>query len=208
MSSFVEAGLSAVGITSNRFQTSITSRFSSLLFDAMVREVHSGQSTPTDHPVEAGSVVSDHVIDRPDELELSGIVSNTPIQILSSIFAQPSVPGGDPRTRAEDFYTEIVRLRKAAEIVTASTRLRDYESMIIASETVARDKDTNEIVDIVVRLREFAVATVEAVEAPEPVEPVHKPRPDLGRQQKQPASVEVEEKSQGLFAGFAGLFGG
>lgn len=36
-------------------------------------------STPTDHPIEAGSNVSDHVVDEPDEITIEGFISNEPL---------------------------------------------------------------------------------------------------------------------------------
>lgn len=173
-------------------------------FDATTRETHTGATTPTDHPVEDGSVVSDHAIDQPDELELEGMVTNTPILALASQRSR-SVLGGPASARAEDAFTEIQRLRKTKTIVEAETKLRRYISMLIVGHTVTRDKDTGNILAIVVRLREFRTATVEATTAPEPASSVDAPEPDLGRQQTAPAPAEVDAKSGTLATDLAGF---
>jgi len=49
-----------------------------LTLDASVREVHTGSSTVTDHPVERGSNVADHIRPDPDQLTIEGVISNTP----------------------------------------------------------------------------------------------------------------------------------
>lgn len=204
MTSFITGPLRATGLIDEAFQTSLTSAAGVMLFDAVPRETHRGQSQLTDHPVEDGVVVSDHTIDQPDELELTAIVSNRPILLFARARAEPSVPGGDPQTRAEDAYAEIVRLRKTASLVDVSTRLRDYAAMQIVSETVTRDKDTSEIIEISIRIREFRVATVEAVGVPEATEPedsVHKKKQNQGRKQKAPAPPVVEEKMRSLAVG-------
>jgi hypothetical protein len=176
-------------------------------FDATTREAHSGATRPTDHPVEEGAVVSDHAIDQPDELELQGMVTNTPIQALASQRSR-SVLGGPASARANDAYKEIVRLRKTKTLVQVETELRTYDDMMIVSESVTRDKDTRQILDISVRFREYRTATVQTVEAPEPESVVDSPERDLGRQQTSPASAEVEEKTQGVLVQGAEFFGG
>lgn len=163
-------------------------------FDAAVRESHGGSTTPTDHPVETGAVVSDHAIDQPDTLELAGMISNTPILALASERSR-SVLGGPASSRANDAYEEIVRLRKTKTLVTVETELRTYESMLIVSEAVTREKDTGQILDVVVGFREYRTATVESAPAPTPVSTVDAPEPDGGLKQTAPAAPEVEEKS-------------
>lgn len=49
-----------------------------LTLDASVHEMHTGTSTVTDHPVERGSNVADHIRPDPDEVTIEGVISNTP----------------------------------------------------------------------------------------------------------------------------------
>ena len=176
-------------------------------FDVTTSETHTGSTTPTDHPVESGATVSDHAIDQPDELELSGMVSNTPVLALASERSR-SVLGGPSSARANDAYAEIVRTRKAKTLVSVETELKTYSNMLIVGESVTRDKDTRRILDITVRFREFRTATVESTAAPVPVSTVDSAEPDLGRKQPAPAPAEVEAESTTLLEDFAGLFEG
>jgi hypothetical protein len=175
-------------------------------FDATTLERHIGSTTPTDHPVEDGSVASDHAIDRPDEIELTGMVTNTPVLALASQRSR-SVLGGPASARAQDAYDEIVRLRKTKTLVEVETELRTYTSMLGISESVTRDARTRNILAIVVRYREFRTATVETAAAPEPTSTVDSPEPDLGRQQTAPAPAEVDAKSSTLATDLAGFVG-
>ena len=178
-----------------------------LEFDATTNEKHDGSTTPTDHPVEVGSVVSDHKIDKPDVLILTCIVSNTPVRILASQVSR-SVLGGPASARATDAYSLILDWRKSGTLVLAETELRTYEDMMIVSDSVDRDAATRNILAITIGLREFVTATVETTEAPTPVSNVDAPEPDLGRKQTADPSPEVEEKTSSLLADLANAIGG
>lgn len=70
--------------------------------DASVNEVHRLSAIVTDHPVESGVNISDHVRPDLDRIEIEGVISNTPI-ILPRNFADGTqvieVPiEGPPRT--------------------------------------------------------------------------------------------------------------
>lgn len=172
-------------------------------FDSTARELHEGTSTPTDHPIEDGGLVSDHVIDEPDTIELQGLISNRPILALASQRAR-SVLGHGIEARAEDAYTAIRRMRKQRQLVQVFTEFRDYKDMIILGERVTRDGTTGRVLDVIVRLREFHTATVKTTKAPaEPVDITDKPEPDLGPQQTVPVTTEVAETSKGLFVQLA-----
>ncbi len=51
-----------------------------LSFDASVAERHSLVSEVTDHPVESGANIADHIRPVPLELDLEGVISNTPLR--------------------------------------------------------------------------------------------------------------------------------
>lgn len=66
----------------------------SIAVDATLRQQHSAPSTVTDHPVETGSNISDHIRPEPDTLTLEGIISNTPIR-----WPDDHVGESEPETR-------------------------------------------------------------------------------------------------------------
>lgn len=49
-----------------------------LTLDASIREVHTSSSTVTDHPVETGSNIADHIRPDPDALTMEAVISNSP----------------------------------------------------------------------------------------------------------------------------------
>ena len=52
---------------------------SALEFDATLSEVHSASATVTEHPVEKGAAITDHVRPQLDRVQLEGLITNTPI---------------------------------------------------------------------------------------------------------------------------------
>ena len=52
--------------------------------DFTLREVHARGADVTEHPVERGADIADHIRPRLPELQLEGIVTNTPIEVPAS----------------------------------------------------------------------------------------------------------------------------
>jgi hypothetical protein len=73
-----------------------------VLFDQTVSEGHEATAEVTEHPVEKGSNVADHVRQNPQNLTLEMFVTNTPIVDLgrgSSRFGTCKSPGPRQRLR-------------------------------------------------------------------------------------------------------------
>lgn len=176
-------------------------------FDAVIRETHQGDAQITDHPVEEGSDISDHVRRQPESLQLSAIVSDFPIVIARSNFAKPSAPGGDPNNRAKDAYDFLDDLKNKGFVVGLSTSLRDYRNMVITSLGVTRDKDSGNMASIQLALREITIAQTETVAAPEPVNASRKKKTKLGKKQKKAATPATETKTSLLVDLIGSIFG-
>lgn len=190
------------------YQVVIASDDSQIAFDCMVTERHGGKLVVTEHPVEVGAAVADHARKEPDELSLQGIISDTPILLNLAEDRQPSVSGGSPENRAQDAFEEFQRLQDTVALLTVTTETRDYENMVITSLSTVKDKTRRHILDINLSLREFRRASVETVDAPEPVEPAHKGKRKQGRKQTKAAQPEVETKQGSLFEQIANALGG
>lgn len=174
-------------------------------FDATIAAAHDGTATITKHPVEEGANVTDHIRTEPEALNLEVIVSDTPLIVRASINARPSVPGGGIATRAANAYEFVKGIKDQGKTVTASTKLRDYPSMAVASIGVTQDKDTSNIVRMRIRLEEITIAETGTKPVPEPVNASRTPSEDLGKQNKTPSSTESEETTRvSVLRGFLG----
>lgn len=210
MSSFVtleQRARQRAGQTNRDSITILTDR-QVLKFDAVVREGHSGTTDYTQHPLEDGSVISDHAINQPERLELAVQVSNYPIVVAASFNAEGFVENGDPTRRAEEAYQEFVRLRTNAVVLTVDTTLRGtLENMVITDVPADRDPQTREVLACVIRMQNIRTAEVEVEAATDPVDPANKAGRDIGKQGKTTPPAEVENSGSALRALFTAAGG-
>ncbi len=169
-----------------------------LEFESTISLAHSSSVQVTNHPVEAdiqGSVdITDHIKSEPETLSINGIVSNFPLILDPSINRQPSVPGGNSDLRVWDAYNFLRDAKENGDLLTVGTRLHNYTNMVIVGLSTTQDKDSSEILDVAVDLRQIRTATTESVPAPEPIESPRENKTDRGRRPTTPVSPAVEEK--------------
>lgn len=63
------------------FYSDSKSRSGELIVDAYVGETHSFSSQITEHPIESGSAIVDHVYNQPF-CPLDGVIANTPMTLV------------------------------------------------------------------------------------------------------------------------------
>ncbi len=177
-----------------------------LEIDATVSETHTGSAQLTDHPVESSTDITDHIRRLPEELQITGIVSDTPIIALASLRATPSVPGTNPAARAEAAYQFLKDIKDQGRLVDVATKLRDYTSMAITSLSVTRDKDTANVLSFSLSLREIQIATTEVVTPPVPLDTEKKKKKNLGNKAK--TETAPEPAKQSVLTRVFSLFGG
>lgn len=100
---------------------------SNVFIDATVSEDHSYNNRVTNYPLENGSSISDHIITEPFTLNISGIVSDTPLNILS-IF-----------NRSVDSMNRLIRIVEQKEVITVVTGIKVYTDMVITSLNIPRN---------------------------------------------------------------------
>lgn len=162
--------------------------------DASLSETHSMSAEPTNHPVEAGFEITDHIRKKPDSIQITGVVTDTPLVYLASL-QTPSPLANDHLTpvtyRADLAYAELQRIMNEGETVEVVTSLRSYENMALTSLSVTRDAASGNVLNVSMDLREIIVARSETVSAPTPVTEANAPPRDGGQQAVTPASPET-----------------
>lgn len=159
-------------------------------FDAALSETHRKSNEVTAHPVEAGVDVVDHIRPLPEEIEISGVVSDTPLVYLPSLRA-PSPITDDlthPSDRADIAYWELNRIMDEGELIDVITKLREYENMAITSFTVDRDAATGNVLNASLSLRQVVTVESQTVAAPEPVDKGNTKSKSLGKKTAATAS--------------------
>ena len=111
--------------------------------DATLSEDHSYLARATQFPLENGSFVSDHVVVEPIRLNIRGIVSDTPINLLSDF------------NRSIDNFNRLTRLFETKSIISVITGIRVYRNMVMTSLRVPRDVESGQSLTFEIDLQEM-----------------------------------------------------
>lgn len=138
--------------------------------DAVISESHSHTARVTNAPIEVGPDVSDHVIIEPSGLEINGVVSDTPLglaalDVLSeSIFEVFGTEINNGGTRSQKAFDAMIALKNAREPIIVSTKLKEYQNMIVTKVTTEQNKNSSHIVDMRISIQEIFITESEFVE--------------------------------------------
>ncbi len=139
-----------------------------LTLDASLEETHTSASEVTEHPVEEGTNISDHIRRLPETLVINGVVTNHPLFLLPS-FTAPSPIQGDNLAlsdRVKAAYDKLKEIHDAGTIVRVVTSLRDYTNMAITGFSVLRNAPNGDVLNATISMREILTAKAEAPETP------------------------------------------
>lgn len=178
-------------------------------FDAVVSETHIEEAEITDHPIEGADEVSDNIRRKPDSIQINGIVTNTPIAILASLTApSPLTTSIRPSfgDRVGDAYAELRRIKNTGTLVDVVTTLREYSNMAITSLSTTRDKDTGNVLNCIVSLREMQITSTLASNLPVPVKAAAAAASNAGTKSPGPASAAQSSQIQSILRSLLGGF--
>lgn len=136
----------------NRFSTKASRSMGSLVAQVVIRERHRDDSDITDHPVERGVVVADHVIPRPAEVVIECGWSNSP---ASGSYIQLT-----PSRRAmtvQEVYQALLKMKNDRELVDVLTGKRKYQNMLLKTIEVETDREKENILSVVATFRELRI---------------------------------------------------
>ena len=176
-----------------------------IAIDCTVTETHTSTATVTEHPVESGSNITDHIRPEPVQLSVNGIITNTPIgaqqtqRVISAgglsvtttqLEAAPNTLG-----YAQTVWRKLDALRIAARPIKVITRDRTYESMAMMSLTVPKTAKTGDALEFTATFKEVRIVenrTTRRVVAKAPKS--HK-KVDTG---KQPTAKQTPERYRSI----------
>lgn len=117
------------------------SKVGTVTFDTMVSEEHRFTSRVTYFPVENGTIVSDHIINQPDVVILSGLVSDTPLNIFATF------------NRSIAAFNQLLELHRRREVIDVVTGIKIYKNMAITSLDVPRTVKTGQTLTFNIELQ-------------------------------------------------------
>lgn len=97
--------------------------------DLTLEETHERDTTVTEHPIESGASITDHVFLSPERLRLEGFVTDSGVAVLAS----------DPG-RTQSAFDTLDRAWNARERMTVITGYRTYRDMVITRLVLPRTR--------------------------------------------------------------------
>lgn len=156
--------------------TRMDASIGSIDIDAVVTETHLDEVEVTDHPVEIGVNISDHMRVKPAMITLDGLVSNTPLPAAGAPTTPMQAEDGvtystrsaSQPARAGSAYQQLLALKTGGQLVTVVTALRSYDQMALVSLSVPRDAKTGNVLRFTAQLKEirFASSQVAVISVP------------------------------------------
>lgn len=151
--------------------------FDAISFDLLVDESHALEFDVTDHAVENGSVISDHIQERLRSVEVTGLFTNHSIsksafvsegklkskdsvQIVDVDSARGQTIEGQPNVCLDKWKAlqQLARRKKKVRLVTS---LEVYDEMVFESLSTVRGPEDGDAIKFRIRLREIKTAKVE-----------------------------------------------
>jgi hypothetical protein len=117
-------------------------RLDVITVDATMQETHAAEAEVTEHPVEQGANITDHIRPKLKRYTIDGIISNTPIGPTGdlsdalqtgALALGITLPSGDidaaalrGEPRAKATFEKLLRARGRGQTITIHTPLKDY----------------------------------------------------------------------------------
>lgn len=160
-------------------------------FEASLSETHSRESTPTEFPIENGRTINDHIVLKPQRLEMSMIITDHPISGLAGLVTEAATTltskltppigtialgaglGGlalfsslvkksdSPSVAA---YKQILKIQELGEPFTVITSLYRYENMVISSLSVPRESANGDCLMASINLTQLTIVQPKVIQ--------------------------------------------
>lgn len=119
------------------------SNIGGVVLDATLTEDHQYNARVTNYPVENGRIISDHIINEPETVQITGIVTDTPLAILSSF------------NRSINAFNRLIQIHNNRERVTVVTGIKVYTNMVMTTLQVPRNVQTGQSLTFVIDLQKI-----------------------------------------------------
>lgn len=134
-------------------------------FDLLIDESHTLEFEASDHPIENGAVITDHITQKLRTCTITGMFTNSPMQEFSGStiddFRNAEVNGAEGTTnRSREMFETLEKMAMERKPVRLVTALKVYPEMIILSLPTKRTAEDGESVKFTMTLREFKIATL------------------------------------------------
>ena len=170
-------------------------RLGEIVVDAFLKETHAFSSEITEHPVESGCTISDHIYNLPFSLSLDGIISNTPMTLVG-------LTAFDSAQRQDNSFSliafeQIEKLFKERKPITIATSLKTYHKMVLENLSIDRGEGRADSLHFTCTAKQIRFVNQKSITIHEPNEPAEsraQPKQKRGLQESKPVPKEQAEK--------------
>ena len=147
-------------IADTLFKSKSTRAIGSILAPCVVSETHEDQYTITNHPVQSGAIISDHMYAQPMRVDIEVIYSqstaNSALNAYAAIFGL-----GSTGMTLRQYYDQFLALQASKTPFDIITGKRSYSNMVIESISVRTNKETENLLALNLRCREIIIVTTD-----------------------------------------------
>jgi hypothetical protein len=129
--------------------------------DCAIREEHLFQSDVTEHPVESGSDIADHIRPKPPTVSIEGVVSDDPIGPIAGRRGDLNASGRLEFSPTVDALAFLKAIYAERRVVTIVTGLGTYEDMALPELSIPRDAKTGAALRFMATFRQVRFVTNE-----------------------------------------------
>jgi hypothetical protein len=124
--------------------------------DLILGEEHNFSNEITEHTIENGSVISDHIKNNLENGSLTGLITNHSIKQFGLITGVTN--------RAKDAFDELKRLWKERSLISIITIMQRYDNVVIENVSMPRDEGTGEAIIINLSFRQVKIVKLKTVQ--------------------------------------------
>lgn len=151
------------------------------VIDVTEEERHRLSAQVTEHPVERGAAISDHMRRDRDVLTLQVVISQTPL------FS----PDEDLATRIRDAWDQLLDAQARALLGVVTTNVRTYEDMVLLEAVATKRAADGTWIRAELTFAEVILVATELVDDPTPARPRDRRQTNLGDQATEPADERL-----------------
>jgi hypothetical protein len=168
-------------------------RLGELLIDAVIKETHELRAQVSEHPTESGESFCDHVQNLPVQIQIEGIISNTPMTLVGLTVLNSLANYLTDRTNdlAEEAFRKLQDLFAKRQPITITTTLKEYPNMVLENLSVERGGGVSESLHFKATAKQVRLVNQSLIDLPEPKVERAKPKRKMGKQESKPAAKQT-----------------
>ncbi len=134
--------------------------------DGTIEETHTHSLKVTTTPVQNGAEIATNAVVEPNEITVTGIVTNTPLSLMPTLQGTAAeavdlINGSDSEKRTETAMRELLTLKNSRELLTVDTGLMQYTNMLITEVGSTANNEMWHASEFIVSFQEMLIPVLD-----------------------------------------------